>query len=205
MATFDGDGTKASEGDRLHSAPWDQQPGEPNRWYARFEQFRLAGPNRSLLGTLNADREQRGKKKARSIPGAWTENASRWRWRERAVAWDKQERRQARVAHAQEIEEMNRRHAQEAKVLQSKGLQALKTVEPGQLRPHDILRFCTESARLERLARGEPVTVAESTENGELPPFSMEDIVALRQQMEAYEHERRNGTSTPGPGSPQVL
>src|SRR5260370_28737928 len=26
--------------------PWEQQPGEPNRWYARFERFRLTGPSR---------------------------------------------------------------------------------------------------------------------------------------------------------------
>src|SRR5262249_4187322 len=120
MATYDRGGTEASDSDLPHSAPWDQQPGEPNRWYSRFEQFRLAGPNRSLLGTLNAERAQRGKKKGRSTPHAWAGNASRWR--ERALAWDEHERRQARVAHAQEIEEMNRRHAQEAKVLQSKGL-----------------------------------------------------------------------------------
>src|SRR5262245_53691665 len=30
------------------SEPWEQQPEEPNRWYARFERYRLAGPSRSL-------------------------------------------------------------------------------------------------------------------------------------------------------------
>jgi hypothetical protein len=205
MATYDRGGTEASDGDPLHSAPWDQQPGEPNRWYARFEHFRLAGPNRSLLGTSNAEREQRGKRKGRSIPQAWARNASRWRWRERALAWDEHERRQARVAHTQEIEEMNRRHAQEAKVLQSKGLQGLKSVDPGQLRPTDSLRFLVEATKIERAARGEPETIAGSAENGNLPPLCMEEIVALYQQMETYEHERRHGTSTPAPGSPQEL
>jgi hypothetical protein len=42
--------------------PWEQKLGEPNRWYSRFETFRLAGFNRSLLGVVNADRQQaRGK------------------------------------------------------------------------------------------------------------------------------------------------
>ena len=40
--------------------PWEQQPGEPNLWYARFERYRLAGPSRSLLSNLNAERQQRG-------------------------------------------------------------------------------------------------------------------------------------------------
>jgi hypothetical protein len=51
--------------------PWEQQPGESNRWYARFERFRLAGPSRSLLGAVNTARQDGGKGSARSVPQAW--------------------------------------------------------------------------------------------------------------------------------------
>jgi hypothetical protein len=187
--------------------PWDQQSGEPNRWFARFERYRLAGPSRSLLGLFNTERQQRGTKKAKSIPESWAENADKWRWRQRAELWDDHERRQARLAHAQEIEEMNRRHAQESRALQSKGLQGLKSVEPDQLKPTEIVRFCLEAAKLERMALGAPETTAadQAAENGKVPPFFMEDIVALHQQMEAYEHARLNGKSGLPPGSPQEL
>ena len=89
------------------SEPWEQQPGEPNRWYARFERYRLAGPSRSLLGAVNAERQQRGACQSKSIPQAWAKNARQWRWRERAEAWDEHERLQARAARAHLIEEMN--------------------------------------------------------------------------------------------------
>ena len=69
--------------------PWEQQLGEPNRWYARFESFRLAGPSRSLLGSVNADRLARGGNRSRSLPQAWAKNAKRWRWRERRRAFHK--------------------------------------------------------------------------------------------------------------------
>ncbi len=78
--------------------PWEQQPGEPNRWYARFERFRLAGPSRSLLGAVKAEREQVGKRSTRSVPQAWAKAAQQWRWRERAEAWDAHERYQVRAA-----------------------------------------------------------------------------------------------------------
>src|SRR5262249_12148384 len=104
----------------------------------RFETFRLAGPNRSLLGVVNAERQQRGANKAKSTPQAWAKNAKERRWRERAEAWDERQRQVARVTHEKEIEEMNRRHLQEAKALQSKAIQRLKALEQDQLSPADL-------------------------------------------------------------------
>jgi len=135
---------------------WDRQPGELNLWYARFERYRLAGPNRSLLGTLNDERVRRGKKKGRSLPQSWATNVKRWRWQDRASAWDEYERRQARVRHAQAIEEANRRHIQHALALQNKASQRLQAMEPGDLSPMVVLRYIVEGAKLERAALGQP-------------------------------------------------
>src|SRR5262245_4447920 len=115
--------------------PWEQQPSEPNRWYARFELYRLAGPSRSLLGAVNTERQQRGAKKTRSVPQAWATNAKCWRWRERAEAWDEFQRHQTRLAHAEELKEMTRRHLQEARALQSAAIQRLKALDPNKLSP----------------------------------------------------------------------
>jgi hypothetical protein len=47
------------------SDAWERQPGEPNRWFERFDAYRLAGPARSLLGSVNAERLARGAAKGR--------------------------------------------------------------------------------------------------------------------------------------------
>jgi hypothetical protein len=190
------------DAEHLPPEPWEQQPGEANRWYARFERYRLAGPTRSLLGILNLERQQRGAKKAKSLPQAWAHNAKHWRWRERAEAWDDQERQQARAAHAAEVKEMNHRHMQEARALQSKAVQRLKALEPEQLSATEVLRFCIESAKLERTALGEPETIGEQRltgTGGGAVAFTLEDAVRADQELEAWEHERR---ATPGGGAP---
>ena len=141
------------------SDPWERQPGENTRWYSRFERFRLAGPNRSLLGTVNAELLDQGRKKQFKVPGAWNKAAAQWRWRERAEAWDELERQKTRETHSKEVEEMNRRHIQEAKALQQKAVQGLQSLKPGELSAFEVLRFLLDAAKLERSAYGEPEKV----------------------------------------------
>src|SRR5262245_11085627 len=121
--------------------PWERLPGEPNRWFARFERYRLAGPCRTLLGTWTAEQAEKSRKKRFKVPGSWNAAAARWRWKERAEAWDEHERQKAREAHAREITEMNQRHIQEAQALQSKAIQRLKTMELDDLSSADVIRY----------------------------------------------------------------
>jgi hypothetical protein len=170
-----------------HVEPWERRPGEPNLWYARFERYRLAGSSRSLLGSVNADRQSRGAAKTRSTPQAWAKNANRWQWRERAEAWDECQRQQARLAHAEAVEEMNRRHLQEAKALQSKAIQRLKSLNSELLSPADLLRFCIESTKLERTALREPQNIEEQRltgPSGGPVAFTLEDAVRADQELE---------------------
>jgi hypothetical protein len=189
--------------------PWEQQVGDPNRWYARFEAYRLAGPTRSLLAIFNAERLQRGAAKAKSLPHAWASQAKSWRWRQRAETWDQHQRQQARVAHAQAVQEMNQRHIQEAKALQGKAIQRLKTLDPEQLSSREVLRYCIESAKLERTSLGEPETIAEQRlkgPEGGAVAFTLEDAVQADQELEEWHHERQQQRSggVPPEGNPQV-
>ena len=82
-------------------AAWDQLPDEPNRWYARFERFRLRGPKRTLEAVF---RSECGDQQvlAQKRPGqAWYRAAARWEWQRRAEAWDKAERARLRGLEAQ--------------------------------------------------------------------------------------------------------
>jgi hypothetical protein len=70
--------------------PWEQMENEPNRWFQRFERFRLMGPGRSIEGAWKAE-ESGGKR-----PGkAWYKYSSIFRWNARAGAWDKHVTEQA--------------------------------------------------------------------------------------------------------------
>ena len=179
--------------------PWEQQPGEPNRWYARLERFRLAGPSRSLLGAVNTERQQGGKRSTRSVPQAWASAARQWRWRERAEAWDAHERRQARAAHAQQIEEMNRRHVQEARGLQSAAVGRLKSLNLEQLSPSEMLRFLVAAAKLERTALGVPESIEEQRHTGAgggAVIFTLEDAVRADLELEEWNHDRLQSSAS---------
>jgi hypothetical protein len=191
--------------------PWESSPGEPARWYARFERFRLAGPGRSILATFNAERADKGLTKRACVPGAWTEAARRWRWRERAEAWDEDERRKARQNHAAKIHEMNERHAQEARGLQAKAVERLRALRPEELGPTHVLRFFAEAAKLERQALGEPderrqPEPAGGGLSGGRLHFTLEDALAAASELEEAERDamRRGGGEAPLPGSPEV-
>jgi hypothetical protein len=68
----------------LTSKPYHQQPGEPHKWFDRFQHFCYLGPNRSLLAVYH----QLISPTSRSISKAWRQNAEQYHWRTRAAAWD---------------------------------------------------------------------------------------------------------------------
>jgi hypothetical protein len=106
--------------------PWDRQPGERSRWHARMEQFRLAGPGRSMLGLYQRERERKGakgsdQKKPRSVPESWYKVAKAWRWQERCEAFDYHQQQIAREeSDRQFIEELKRHRANAVAVARAK-------------------------------------------------------------------------------------
>lgn len=76
--------------------PWALLPGEPARWYARFDAFRSLGSPRTLEAAYRLCAEHEGL--AATRPGAiWYAAAQQWRWAERAAAWDAAERERLRA------------------------------------------------------------------------------------------------------------
>ncbi len=89
---------------------WERNPDEPDRWYARFEVYRLLGPNRSLSGTYRLVTQLLGR--GGKAPGqAWHQAAQRWRWQARAQAWDQAEEARLRsLLHSQDLDPHVERH-----------------------------------------------------------------------------------------------
>ena len=82
----------------FNSKPYDQLPGEPDRWYERFRQFCDLGPSRSLNRCYSQFLEDRGDpaSAAAHAPGSWKRKAAEFDWTERAAAWDADRRQRSR-------------------------------------------------------------------------------------------------------------
>ena len=90
------------------------------------------------------------------------EHALREKWQALIVEAEKGARVSAQEKAQESLEEMNDRHMREARFLQSKGVEALKSGRPEMLAPGT--RAVAQGMQLERLIRGEPT---ERTENVE--------------------------------------
>jgi hypothetical protein len=111
-----GDSGELQEGEAPEAGerkPWDQMPGEPDRWFARFQIYLELGVTRTLGATAAAaGRQAQGEPLERN--GHWSYHARRWYWRARAHAWDVHQRellalseRNTRLAlHSRRVERM---------------------------------------------------------------------------------------------------
>lgn len=73
-------------------ALWDQQPDEPGKWYGRFLLYLNLGPTRSVGKAQQAYYHKENEPERRLTTGTWAHYVRRWRWRERALAWDLHQR-----------------------------------------------------------------------------------------------------------------
>jgi hypothetical protein len=89
--------------------PWDRLPEENMRWFLRFKAFlNMPTRSRSVLAVYRKEREQaeaeqpagarkgekgRDKKEPRTFPRTWAEAKEKYRWQDRADAWELEEQR----------------------------------------------------------------------------------------------------------------
>lgn len=137
--------------------PWDRQDGEPARWFDRFERYRKLGPRRTFEGAFREDTGGNGR-----ANGRWWAEAARWRWKERAEAWDAEQVRLAREEEKQELERRRKAWKVQFQGAQAKATEALLALDPTTMSPRDILAYLVEGMKGELLARGEPTTVVEN-------------------------------------------
>ena len=71
--------------------PWDRLPDETVRDFARFEGYRLLGPDRSVGAGY------RIKNPKKEAPASWFKLAIKNRWKERAESWDLSEIERERI------------------------------------------------------------------------------------------------------------
>lgn len=159
-------------------ADWDrlETEGETGRWFDRFERFRAAGPGRTLLGALHGEEADRGgERRSARLPGAWDRAAAKWRWRERAAAWDAEQARLAREAEAGELEARRRSWLERGRELQEKAADRLERMNAEEISPRDMLAMMEAGVKLERLALG----LAEEQQKPKEPMSDDERVAAV--------------------------
>lgn len=143
--------------------PWLRWPEERDEDYAHFQVFRdLPPPRRTLINAWIATNggayAGEGRPDVVRPPKSWEGKHRKWRWRERADAFDVwKEKTQLEAERDGTLEawrEMGERHAREAMALQQKALQRLQQLNPEELSAAEVRQFLVQAATLERLARG---------------------------------------------------
>lgn len=136
-----------------HGAPqvWDQIKGENARQFAAFALYRDLGPTRSKKLVA----EESGYSRARL-----EDIASKYRWNERALAYDRELDRMRQAATKLETFNMASRQARLGLKMQTLAEKRIDRYAGSpelqeSLTPNDVVRLASEGVRIERLAEGE--------------------------------------------------
>ncbi len=145
--------------------PWDRIPEEGAKAFAAFVKYRDLPAHERSIGHSVGKPGPDATSAVLRLYESRKRQAETWSaahfWTARSIQYDEHRDRIRRAAEAHAVEEMGRRHAEAAMELVRTGVAALALVKPEELPFSDLLRFVTEGARLERLARGEPESTAE--------------------------------------------
>ena len=128
---------------------WTRLPEENSRQYSAFCIFRDMGPKRSIP---KVDKEWSSTGAIRRLR-VW---AAQNHWKERVVAYDDYIDEIKRTKNEEAILEMTARHADYSLQIQEKAIESLKLVDPGQLKPHEVIKMIETAVKIERLSRGVP-------------------------------------------------
>lgn len=139
--------------DDLGRLPWEQQVGEPDRWFSRFQTYLDLGPIRSVVQVYRAEKGRDGHAQA---CGRWKLSATRWRWTERARAYDAHQRQERQRANLAALDEAREGHLRIARQIVAKALEFYSTLDPATLTPDQGLRLLEAGVSLERKCLEEP-------------------------------------------------
>ena len=147
---------------------WEKRKTETMRAFDAFVLYRDMGPRRTLLLVS---------KEIKKHPRQCEQWSAKHAWIKRAEAWDGEQDRVGRLAELKEIEKMRKRQTQLALSMQNLGalnlkkllIQAEKAKKNGDpLDPDIVIKLIKEGAALERLNRGEPNEIVQTTIEDEI-------------------------------------
>jgi hypothetical protein len=146
--------------------PWERQEGESTKSWAAFQLYRDLPPMERSIQRAYSD--QTGKtNRAQSTQSHWRVWSSRWRWVERAAAWDDEQDRKKREERQDEIRKMAERQARQAEQMAAALMQPAMAL---------LRKLQQEQQRIQAALAADP-TAADSPENQ--PELLRESMAAL--------------------------
>lgn len=173
---------------------WDRRPGEPSRWFDRFEHFRALGPQRSVdraalvwsratsptpsavsAGTVTDVKRSAKVGKSQRASRHWYAAAERWDWEARAAAYDDHLRDELRRAEEARRFDARQRRLAVVEALLDDVAGALAKVDLSQLTDEQVLGllpqlrvYFKDLVQMERLEYGEASEITEESGDHEI-------------------------------------
>jgi hypothetical protein len=171
---------------------WERQNNESSKAYAAFCVYRDLGPERSLDKALSVANKKPTNRRH------WSRWMEKYRWYERAQAYDdyieRKERKEKEKAILEKADEMADRHVKLAKAFQQRIAQALQQIDPAQLSPSDMAKWLDVATKLERLSIGEPTEIGKQEVQGQVTQRYEYDITQrIEQYADVYRQLARRG------------
>ena len=113
--------------------PWEQMEGESVTWYERFAKYRMMGRDRTVIGVVNQERQLAGKPLARQTPGGWTLVSTKFKWTERAEAWELSQVKSTEQLFQEEADKFREDERKVLRLLFFKYAQRAQTLRPDEI------------------------------------------------------------------------
>jgi len=167
---------------------WDRsiETRETPTAYRAFMDYCRMGTRRSLRALLEQYTQQAPNKHPTEKPPTvhwWTlcDWSKRHEWQRRVGYWDANQERLRTEQSNQVIADMNRRHAHIGMLGQQKGLAKLQSLLGTEITVNEATRLLDIATKIERVARGEPVTIETHQHGGPHGgPIPIREIVVIR-------------------------
>lgn len=176
---------------------WQRLPGEPALWFGRFVFYRELGVKRSLDKAYELARHSEGLKGVRAGPN-WYATADKWRWSQRAEAWDDGERAKFLAGvEARRVDAQRERLAFIERLLGQSyvalGKAKLDEIDEAAAREMiGALRMLFfDALKAQRLEFGESTEIVAA----EHEPFNADEMAAAMAEVEQWRAERMKGES----------
>lgn len=177
--------------------PWDQLEGEPALWYGRFVQYRMMGKARAVIAVINQERQLAGKVAARQTPGGWTMISTKFRWAERAEAWDLSQVKSTEQLFQEEADKFREDERKVLRLLFIKYAQRAQTLRPDEISADGVAYAMLALVKALEKCYGIDAKVARKGEQEEEEEF--EGLAAFRRlQAQAIQTAQRHAAKATG-------
>lgn len=185
---------------------WARLPGEPELWHQRFVGYCTLGVERSLERCYQLHSVMAGRTARPAVPREWRQAAQRWRWEERALAWDRADGARSLepgelrrlLARRRRLELLDRLIVQTAGALEAAHLSEVAPEKVREMLPtlRVLLRDLLAAERAEYPAQGRAAAAGELLLRAADAPLDDAEIARVRAGLVAH-HEAKAAARTP--------